>query len=208
MSKSTAGEPHFEEVREEEYVAFDPNKLKKGQRAELAGLRSVRAFLSWGARDGQKPDLDLSALLLGANGKMPGEEALIYYNNTCRNKDGTPTGPVYHKGDVRDGGDEEWISTDLARIDPRTRTILLAITSYSESEPIHFGRIRDAVVWVMDEGKNEELCRYDLTEDMSGFTAVEAAAFRRDGQGWVFEALGRCVGKAANGLTDIIDIYG
>jgi tellurium resistance protein TerD len=188
-------------------VAFDPNKLKKGQRAELAGLRSVRAFLSWGVREGQKPDLDLSALLLGTNGKMSGEDAIIFYNNPGRAEDGTPNGPVFHKGDVREGGDEEWISIDLAKIDPRTETILLAITSYAEGEPIHFGRVRDALVWVVDEGKNEQLCRYDLTEDMSGFTAVEAAAFRRDGRGWVFEALGRCVGKSANGLTDITNIY-
>lgn len=182
-------------------------KLKKNQVMELQGLRAVRAFLSWGVREGQKPDLDLSALFLGANGKMWAEDSLIYYNDTGRATDGTPNGPVVHKGDVRDGGDEEWISIDLARIDPRTETILLAITSYSEGEPIHFGRVRDALVWIVDEGRNEELCRYDLTEDMSGFTAVEAASFCRAGSGWEFKAIGQCTGKSANGLEDVTDKY-
>lgn len=188
-------------------MAFDRSRLKKGERAEVTGLQKVRAFLSWGAREGQKPDLDLSALLLGANKKISCNDDFIFYNNTGRNEDLTPKGPVVHKGDVRDGGDEEWISIDLARIDPRTETILLTITSYAEGDPIHFGRVRDALVWIVDEAKDEQLCRYDLTEDMSGFTAVEAAAFRRAGAGWIFEAIGRCVGKSANGLDDITETY-
>lgn len=191
-------------------MVLDIGKMKKGERLDIdKGLKRVKVFAGWGFREGLDADLDLSAIFLGPDGKMWAENSLVFYGQTGKKPEEAPPGdPVYHKGDVRAGGEEpEWIVADLPRVDPKTHTILLAITSYSDEEPIHFGRVRDATVYVVDEKSGKELCRYDLTEDMSGYTAVEVAALRRKGTGWEFVALAECIGKSTNGLADILAKY-
>lgn len=191
-------------------MALDIRKMKKGEQLDISkGLKRVKVFAAWGFREGLDADLDLSAIFLGPDGKMWAENSLVFYSQPGKKPEEAPPGdPVYHRGDVRAGGAEpEWILADLPRVDPKTQTILLAITSYSDEEPIHFGRVRDATVYVVDEKSGEELCRYDLSEDMSGYTAVEVAALRRKGTGWEFVALAECIGKSMNGLADILAKY-
>jgi tellurium resistance protein TerD len=185
-------------------MALDISKLKKGGRIEIGkGLAKVKVAATWGFREGQRADLDLSAIFLGSDGKMWADDSLVFYRTEVK-----PEDPVRHSGDEREGGGEgECIQVDLPRVDPKTQSILMVITSYSEDEPIHFGRIKDAMVSVLDERTGVEQCRFDLTEDMSGYTSVEVGALRRKGSVWEFVALGECVGKSLNGLADILAKY-
>lgn len=185
--------------------------LRKNDRLDLSkpGLKNIQVIVSWGLREGVSADLDASAIFLGSSGKMWAENSLVFYKQ-C----GSPGDPVFHWGDQRTGtegaeeADGEKIDIDLPRVDPRTSTILVVITSYSDGEPIHFGKVRDALVRVVDRDKNAELCRYDLTEDLSGHTAVAVAALQRKGSSWEFVAMAEALGKSSNGLADVVEKYG
>ncbi|HQN09924.1 MAG TPA: TerD family protein [Thermoanaerobaculia bacterium] len=171
---------------------------------ELQERQAVRVVLCQGVCEGQKVDLDLSALLLGADGKLSGDDAIVFYGTspTC---DGSP-GAVTLKGDLKEGADEE-ISIRLARIDSRTASILFVITSFSEHVPIDLGGVRGWSVRVLDERSGEELCRHDMAGDMSGFTSMGIAVIRREGNGWTFHAIEEPIGRSSNGLEDVVRKY-
>lgn len=85
--------------------------LSKGGNVSLSKaaptMKNVLVGLGWDARstDGQDFDLDASAFLLAANGKVRGDADFIFYNNLA-----SADGSVTHTGDNRTGegdGDDE-----------------------------------------------------------------------------------------------------
>ncbi|MCV5473117.1 TerD family protein, partial [Escherichia coli] len=76
-------------------------------------MKNVLVGLGWDARstDGQDFDLDASAFLLAANGKVRGDSDFIFYNNLT-----SSDGSVTHTGDNRTGegdGDDESLKIKL-----------------------------------------------------------------------------------------------
>lgn len=188
--------------------------LRKSNRGEA--LEKVRLNLYWTTRQGLQADLDLSVVLLGNDGKMWAEDSIVFYHKLESND-----GAIKHTGDVREGkdedqeGDEENIDIDLHKVSITTQSILAVATSYPDDGkpdvPIRFGSVKNATVKLYSEGPNGSnlLCSYDLTEDISPYTAMEMARLTRDGNGWSFQAIGQGVGKGdtANGLVDVLKKY-
>lgn len=108
--------------------------LVKGQKVDLtkgnAGLKQIIVGLGWDANkyDGDDFDLDASAFLLGANGKVKSDKDFIYFNNKKH-----PSGAVQHMGDNLTGsgnGDDEQIIVDLAKIPDDIEKVAFAVTIY------------------------------------------------------------------------------
>ena len=83
---------------------------------EAPGMTKVLVGLGWDARstDGQDFDLDASAFLLKADGKVRADSDFIFYNQ-LKSTDGS----VEHTGDNRTGegdGDDEAIKIDLSKV--------------------------------------------------------------------------------------------
>src|SRR5688572_15884142 len=83
---------------------------------EAPGLVRTRVGLGWDARstDGKAFDLDASALLLGADGKVRSNDDFIFYKQLS-----DAAGSVIHQGDNLTGegdGDDEQITVDLSKI--------------------------------------------------------------------------------------------
>lgn len=193
--------------------------LTKGGKLDLrkkdgGKLSNIRLGLSWSFREGLDADLDASVIFLGRDGKMWAEDSIVFFN-ILESADGA----VRHTGDVRAEGakdagegeeDLENIKIDLTKVTPNTNSIVAVITSYSDDDPIHFGRVKNATVRVYDESSGKDskiLCSYDLAEDMSGYTSVAVAEIRREDGGWMFHAIDEKIGKAANGLEDAVARY-
>lgn len=99
--------------------------LQKGQRIEI-GLSKVGVGLGWDPNQstGYDFDLDASAFMLGSNGKLPLDEFFVFYNNPK-----SPDGAVESSGDDTsggnsDGGDDETLTVDLSKVDPRIQEII------------------------------------------------------------------------------------
>lgn len=178
--------------------------LQKGQKVSLtkeskSELTSVLVGLGWDemkpAKRGffapkpQEIDCDASAILL-KNGKLVAKEDLVYYGN-LRHYSGTIT----HMGDNLTGagdGDDEQILIDLEKVPSEYDRIVIVVTIYGAIQKgQHFGMIENAFIRIVDGSTNAELCKYDLTENYPGLTAMIFGEIYRHNGEWKFNAIGQ-----------------
>jgi tellurium resistance protein TerD len=174
--------------------------------AGSAGLNRVEVALGWDVRTttGVDFDLDASVLLLGASGKVLSDHHFIFYNNLT-----SPDGSVVHQGDNRTGegdGDDEVINIDLKAISADIDRIVVPVSiDEADSRGQNFGQVSNAFIRVVNADNNQELTRYDLSEDASSETAMVFGELYRREQEWKFRAVGQ---GYASGLAGIVRDYG
>ena len=138
-------------------------------------------------------DCDASAIML-KNGKFVDRTDLVYFGN-LKHKSGT----VNHMGDNLTGegeGDDEQIVIDLSRVPAEYDKIVIVVNIYQAVQrKQHFGMIENAFIRLVDARNNKEMCKYNLTENYSGMTAMIFGEIYRHNGEWKFNAMG-------NGTTD------
>jgi tellurium resistance protein TerD len=170
--------------------------LSKGQKVDLTktnpGLTKVIVGLGWDTNryDGGKDfDLDTAAFLLGGNGKVTSDNDFVFYNNL---KD--PSGSVAHLGDNRTGagdGDDEQLGVELSKVPASIEKIDFTVTIHdAQARSQNFGQVSNAYIRILNADTNEELIRYDLSEDYSIETAIVVGELYRHGGEWKFNAVG------------------
>lgn len=178
-------------------------RLQKGQKVSLtkenAGLSQVLVGLGWDEAPqkrgffnlGKQADIDCdaSAVML-KNGKLGGNGDLVYFGN-LQHRSGT----VQHLGDNLTGagdGDDEQIIIDLANMPQQYDKIVIVVNIYDAvPRKQHFGMIQNAFIRLVDGRTNQEMCRYNLTEDYSGMTAMIFGEIYRYNGEWKFSAVGQ-----------------
>ena len=173
---------------------------------EAPGMTKVLVGLGWDARstDGTEFDLDASAFLLKADGKVRADSDFIFYNQLK-----SVYGSVEHTGDNRTGegdGDDEAIKVDLSKIPADIHKIAFTVTIHeAEARRQSFGQVRNAFIRIVNQDTNVEVGRYDLDEDASTETAVIFGELYRHGTEWKF----RAVGQGFNGgLKPLAESFG
>jgi tellurium resistance protein TerD len=172
--------------------------LTKGGNVSLTkqapGLSAIHVGLGWDTRvtDGAAFDLDASAFLLGAGGKVRSDADFIFYNQP-RSADGS----VVHKGDNLTGegeGDDEVIAVSLGQLPADVERIAFSVTIHeADQRRQNFGMVQRAFIRVVDERDGSEIARYDLSEDASVETAMIFGELYRDPNeagGFKFKARG------------------
>jgi tellurium resistance protein TerD len=159
---------------------------------EAPGLKTLLLGLGWDARatDGQSFDLDASAFLLGASGKVRSDADFIFYNQ-LRSTDGS----VEHTGDNTSGageGDDESLKVDLTKVSADIQRIAITVTIHdAEARRQNFGMVSNAFIRVVNTLDSKEVARYDLSEDASTETAMIFGELYRAGNDWKFRAVGQ-----------------
>ncbi|NJN47345.1 MAG: TerD family protein, partial [Candidatus Competibacteraceae bacterium] len=120
--------------------------LSKGGRISLSkeapDLKKVHVGLGWDERstDGSEFDLDASAFMLNAGGKVRSDADFIFYNQ-LRSVEGS----VEHTGDNRSGageGDDEVVMVDLSLVPPEIQKIAFTVTIHdAEQRRQNFGQV-------------------------------------------------------------------
>lgn len=156
-----------------------------------------KGFFSFASADF---DLDLSALLIGENGKLIGDKGIIYYNNQ-RGKG------IFLHNDNRTGqgdGDDEKISITLNDLPLTCKRVLFSVNIYqAEARGQNFSKVKNAYVRLLDSDKgNKEICRYNLTEDGKNNTSLIFAELERDESDWKFKAIGDLLVGSLNTLIN------
>jgi tellurium resistance protein TerD len=187
-----------------------PISLSKGGNVSLTkqapGLTAIVVGLGWDARSttGADFDLDASALIVGANGKVRSGADFIFYNQ-ARSADGT----VVHAGDNLTGqgeGDDEQINVQLASMAPDVDKLVFAVTIHeAQARSQTFGQVRNSFIRVVNSADNSEIARYDLSEDASIETGMVFGEVYRNGAEWKFRAVGQ---GYADGLAGIATEFG
>lgn len=187
-----------------------PISLQKGGNLSLSkaepNLKNILIGLGWDERvtAGNEFDLDASAFLLKADGKVRGDHDFIFYNQ-LKSQDGS----VEHTGDNRSGqgdGDDESIKVDLSNVPAEIERIVITVTIHDAAQRSQtFGQVANAFIRVVNQANQNEIVRFDLGEDYSTETAmVFGEVYRHNGE-WKFRAVGQ---GYAGGLAAMCNTYG
>ncbi|HNW78247.1 MAG TPA: TerD family protein [Candidatus Competibacteraceae bacterium] len=184
--------------------------LQKGQNVSLSkqapGLKKVRFGLGWDLRktDGSAFDLDASAFVLDSAGKVLSDQHFVFYNNTQ-----DPSGAVVHKGDNRTGegeGDDEALEIELGQMAASAAKVAFVVTIHdAEARRQNFGQVGNAYIRALNVDGEQEIARYDLSEDASTETAMIFGELYRHNEEWKFKAIGQ---GYAGGLAAVARDYG
>jgi tellurium resistance protein TerD len=138
--------------------------------------------------DGKAFDLDASAFLLNASGKVRSDADFIFYRQ-LKSTDGS----VEHTGDNLTGdgdGDDESIKVDLTMIPADIEKIAISVTIHDAADRgQNFGAVSGAFIRIINRDNNVEITRFDLTEDASTETAMIFGEIYRHGADWKFRAV-------------------
>lgn len=184
--------------------------LQKGGNVSLSkeapGLKSLIVGLGWDPRatDGKEFDLDGSAFLLNASGKVRSDADFVFYNN-LKSADGS----IVHSGDNRSGegeGDDEKVTINLAGVPADVEKLSFCVTIHDgQQRNQNFGMVGKAYIRCVDADTNKEIARYDLSEDGSTETAMIFGEVYRHGSEWKFKAIGQ---GFAGGLGPLATSFG
>ncbi|MCW2666993.1 MAG: Tellurium resistance protein [Frankiales bacterium] len=169
---------------------------------EAPGLTAVVVGLGWDARSttGTEFDLDASAILCNAQGKVVSDSHFVFFNNTK-----SPEGSVEHTGDNLTGegeGDDEQLKVDLAKVPAEVDKIVFPVSIYdAEARSQSFGQVRNAFIRVVNQAGGAEVTRYDLSEDASTETAMVFGELYRNGADWKFRAVGQGYAQGLRGIA-------
>ncbi|HEY9328666.1 MAG TPA: TerD family protein [Streptomyces sp.] len=163
--------------------------LRKGANTPVPSAR-VRVELGWRAGPGA-PDVDVSALLLTAAGKVRSDDDFVFYNQPVH-----PGGAVRHEGRRQDGGlAVETIDVALSAVEQEIGTVVLAASTEGT-----FGQVAGLFVRVLDAASGAETARFDATDATTETAFVLGELYRRNGA-WKFRAVGQGYDSGLAGLA-------
>ncbi|MGX2997426.1 TerD family protein [Streptomyces sp. JNUCC 64] len=171
--------------------------MLKGSNVPLEAT-AVRAVLRW-APGQDVPDVDVSALLLGSDGRVRSDADFVFYNQPRH-----PSGKVWRLGKKRVA---EWltdtIQTDLTGLPEEVDRVLLV----ASADDVPFGRVPSLRVQVHDAGAADEepLAHFDIRPETGAETALICGELYRRGDGWKFRAVGD---GYSNGLVGLATDFG
>lgn len=176
-------------------------RLKKGQKVALAQgdtpLSEIRVCLGWTVGN-VACDLDASAFMLDASGKVVGDDWFVFYGQL-----NSPDQSISHSGDS-DGagdGDDEVVTIRLNMIDSRVKRVVFVITINEALEKhLNFSMVAKAYVRVVNSTTGQELVNFTLTDYYTNVTSMVVGEVYNHNGVWKFNAVGDGVAKDLAGL--------
>ncbi|MEU2250290.1 TerD family protein [Streptomyces sp. NPDC019224] len=172
--------------------------MVKGSNVPLDAM-AVRAVLRWTPGAGV-PDVDASALLLGAGGRVRSDEDFVFYNQPRH-----PSGLVRRlpKRSLPEGLTDT-IEADLNALDPSVDQVVIA----ASSDGAAFGQVRDLRILIHDAAAadGEPLAVFDVRAETGEETAIICGELYRRGDGWKFRAVGQGYPTGLIGLATAFGI--
>ncbi|MDP3508596.1 MAG: TerD family protein [Candidatus Melainabacteria bacterium] len=173
-------------------------KVAPGQKISLTkdnpGLKNIIIGMGWNPRrtDGKKFDLDAACFLITADGKIRAPHDMVSYVEGFQTH---PSNSVIYAGDNKDGqgeGDDETIKVDLSSVPADIAKIVFTASVYAGRTRLqNFGMVDGAYARLIDATSNNELYKFDLSEEASTNTAVILVRLYRAGTEWKFEGVGQ-----------------
>ncbi|MDQ2796751.1 MAG: TerD family protein [Actinomycetota bacterium] len=140
------------------------------------GAAKVRAELSWTSGPGV-PDVDASALLLQASGRVAGDDDFIFFNQPRH-----PSGSVRHAGK---NGTVDAVEIDLTTLPASVDRVVLAASADGGT----FGQVPNLRLVVKDADTGASLA--DFAMSASDETAFLSGELYRRNEQWKFRAVGQ-----------------
>ncbi|MGW9115360.1 TerD family protein [Streptomyces sp. NPDC055663] len=172
--------------------------MVKGSNVPLDAM-AVRAVLCWTPGAGV-PDVDASALLLGAGGRVRSDEDFVFYNQPRH-----PSGLVRRlpKRSLPEGLTDT-IEADLGGLDASVEQVVVA----ASSDGAAFAQVSDLRILLYDSAAagGEPLAVFDVRPETGEETAIICGELYRRGDGWKFRAVGQGYPTGLVGLATAFGI--
>lgn len=121
--------------------------MRKGQKISLESngtLSKIRACLGWNVTN-NSCDVDVSAFLLNAGGRVLGDDWFVFYGQKL-----SPDGSTAFSADS--GMDRETISIDFHKLNGEVQKIVFVLTIHEALEKrLNFSMLKDAYVRIIDQ---------------------------------------------------------
>lgn len=164
-------------------------------------LQRIRAVLSWTTPSNIFPkyDLDVSAFMLGSDGKLIDKGGFIYFNNSS-----SPDNSVWMGEDEREGGQEE-LFIDIEKLSDAVKEISILVTIHKAEQRGHsFDKVSDSKIQIFNDVTGDIIATFNLNGVDKGSTAVHVGTFYQQGDEFSFHALGQPYKLQ---LRDFVDGY-
>ncbi|MER0445411.1 TerD family protein [Streptomyces sp. Edi4] len=171
--------------------------MLKGSNVPLKAS-AVRAVLRW-SPGADVPDVDASALLLAADGRVRSDEDFVFYNQPRH-----PSGLVRRLPKKRVAeGLTDTVEADLSALDPSVDRVLIT----ASSDGATFRAVRDLRIALFDAAASggEPVALFDVKPETGEETAIICGELYRRGEGWKFRAVGQ---GYPTGLVGLATEYG
>jgi len=184
------------------------------------GLKVAYVGLGWNENadpNGPVFDLDVSAFCIGEDGQIPVMTDFVFYGSSLKtvlegeveerpySTDGAVYGAIDEIGggdedDEDEGGDQEDLRIYFDRVADNIKEIVVVvtITKFPNDEEkdkrtldLDMSQVQGCYARILDQGTENELCSYTLSDDFGKEDAVEIGRFSKDAAGeWNFKAIG------------------
>lgn len=133
-------------------------------------------------------DIDLNCIICGVDGKKINT---VFFANKVDIGNGIALDKDDRTGSSSAGGDDETIHVDLNVVSSVVDKLDFWVDIYDcMTRNQHFGMVRNSFVRVVDETTNQEICRYNLSDDYKNKTAIfVCSVYKKTGE-WKFKAEG------------------
>ncbi len=173
--------------------------LSKGQRVSIDNsMKMALVGLGWDPNKydgGYDFDLDASAFICGANGKVQSDDDFVFYNNPDWKNHTIWSSGDDTTGGNSDDGDDEQIFIDFSKLPSWVDKIAITVTIHDAiNRRQNFGQVSNAYVRVAKvqnefDTVGETVIQFDLEEEFSIETAlVVCEIYRKNGE-WKFNAV-------------------
>ena len=178
------------------------NPVQKGQKAALASgrpLNAVHACFGWNTSNPQC-DVDVSAFLLDAEGKVLGDSWFVFYGQTS-----SPDQSVIFRMD--DTEDREIMDIRFQKLNPAVKKIVFVLTINDAFEKnLNFGMMKDAYIRILDAGDRTELVSFQMTDYYTNVISMMIGEIYLHNNTWKFNAIGNGVARDLAGLCTLYGV--
>lgn len=177
------------------------NQIQKGQKVPLDpanAVKKIKVCLGWNVLN-PKCDIDVSAFILGANGKVLGDDWFVFYG-----QEDSPDKTVHFS--LSEGTDREYISVDLSRLNPNANKIVFVLTINEALEnKLNFSMVKDAYIRILNDANQSELVSFKMTDYYSNVISMVIGEIYIHNGSWKCNAVGSGIAKD---LTGLCELYG
>ncbi len=176
--------------------------VRKGQKTILntsANPSAIKACLGWNTSNADC-DVDVSAFLLNASGKVIGDSWFVFYGQAM-----SPDGSTIFQ--IDNNTDREIISVDFTKLNPSVSKIVFVLTIHEALQKhLNFSMLQDAYIRILDDSTNTELVSFKMDEYYANVTSMMIGELYLHNGIWKFNAIGNGVARDLAGLCELYGV--
>jgi stress response protein SCP2 len=181
-------------------------KVQKGQKIDITNngrINKVKLIIGWDIKD-SRCDVDMSAFMLGDNGKCLGDEWFIFYGQPS-SKDNSIS---YNKNtNGANSYEKAIVNIDFNRVDSRISKLAVVLTiDEALTNKLNFSMLANTYLKIVDASNNNEICTFVLNDYYKEVTSMVLGEVYKHKDTWKFNCIGNGVAKDLAGLCEMYGI--